>query len=137
VRIPRGERGSASLFYAVLAAGFFAVMGLVVDGAGAIKASQQADQIAAQAARQAGQQLDATALVQGATEVKVDPVAAKAAAQQYIASAGATGSVSVSGEKIRITVQTTYQPIFLSAIGIGSLSADGSAEISSTRVTKP
>jgi Flp pilus assembly protein TadG len=117
--------------------GFFAVVALVVDGAGAIKASQQADQIAAQAARQAGQQLDATALVQGATEVKVDPAAAKTAAQQYIASAGATGSVSVSGDKIRITVQITYQPVFLSAVGVGSLSADGSAEISSTRVTKP
>lgn len=137
MRIPRGERGSASLFYAALAAGFFAIVALVVDGAGAIKATQQADQVASQAARQAGQQLDATSLVQGAAEVKVDPAEARAAAQQYISAAGATGSVSVSGDKIRITTQIVYHPIFLSAVGIGSLSADGSAEISSTRVTKP
>ena len=132
----RDERGSASLFYAALAMAFFVVIGLVVDGAGAIKATQQADQIAAQAARQAGQQLDATSLIQGTKDVTVDPVAAKTAAQKYIASAGATGSVSVSGDKIRITVQTQYHPIFLSAVGIGSLTADGSAEISATRVTK-
>lgn len=132
----RDERGSASLFYAALVPALFMVIGLVVDGAGAIKATQQADQIAAQAARQAGQQLDATSLIQGTKDVTVDPVAAKTAAQKYIASAGATGSVSVSGDKIRITVQTQYHPIFLSAVGIGSLTADGSAEISATRVTK-
>ncbi|MBA3019658.1 pilus assembly protein [Propionicimonas sp.] len=132
----RGERGSASLFYAVLAVAFFMVIGLVVDGGGAIKATQEADQIAAQAARQAGQQLDATSLIQGAKDVKVDPASARVAAEKYIAAAGATGTVSVSGDKIRITVQTQYHPIFLSAVGIGSLSADGSAEISSTRVTK-
>jgi Flp pilus assembly protein TadG len=132
----RGERGSASLFYAVLALAFFMVIGLVVDGAGAIKATQQADQIAAQAARQAGQQLDATSLIQGTKAVTVDPVAARVAAEKYIAAAGATGAVSVSGDKIRITVQTQYHPLFLSAVGIGSLTADGSAEISSTRVTK-
>lgn len=137
MRNPRGEQGSAALFYAALAIGFFAVVALVVDGAGALKATQQADQIAAQAARQAGQQLDATSLVQGTANVKVDPVAAKAAAQQYITAAGAMGAVSVSGDKIRVTVQITYHPIFLGAVGIGSLPADGAAEISSTRVTKP
>lgn len=131
-----GERGSNTLFFAALLVSFMAIVGLVVDGAGMIKATQEADQLAQHAARQAGQQIDPSSLIQGAKEVKLDTTAAKTAAQKYITTAGATGTVTISGDKIRIQVKTRYGTKFLTLIGIGSMTATGSAEINSTRVTK-
>lgn len=131
-----GERGSTSLFFAGVAMALFMVVGLVVDGGGMIKATQEADQIAQQAARQAGQAVSADSIVQGDRKVTLDPAAAKAAGSKYIAAAGATGSVTISGDKIRVQTNYPYRPLFLSIVGIGSLTAEGSAEIDSTRVTK-
>jgi len=132
----RSQRGATSVFFAGVVMALFMVVGLVVDGTGMVKATQQADQIAQQAARQAGQAVTADSLILGQKQVTLDPVAAKTAAAKYLTSAGATGSVTVSGDTIRIRVQHAYQPLFLSMFGIGSLTAEGAAEVDSTRVTK-
>ena len=127
-----GERGSSSLFFAALAASLLLVVGLVVDGAGMIKATQEADQIAQQAARQAGQQLTDESMT--GDPVTLDKGPARVAAEKFMRQAGVTGSVTVSGTKIRITVHTSYRPKFLSTIGIGELEAEGHAEVDSVRV---
>ena len=127
-----GERGSSSLFFAALAASLLLVVGLVVDGAGMIKATQQADQLAQQAARQAGQQL--TDLAMTGDPVSIDKGPARVAAEKFLAAAGATGTVTVSGTRISVEVHTSYRPKFLSTIGIGPLDAEGHAEVDSVRV---
>ncbi|MCA0296529.1 MAG: hypothetical protein LCH96_14705 [Actinobacteria bacterium] len=127
-----GERGSSSLFFAALTASLLVVVGLVVDGSGMIKATQQADQLAQQAARQAGQQLTDDAMT--GDPVTLDKAPARAAAEQYLTQAGATGTVTVSGTKITINVHTNYHPRFLSMIGVGDLDAEGHAQVDSVRV---
>lgn len=126
------ERGSATLFVAVAVFALFVMVGFVVDAGGKVRATQQADQIAREAARQAGQALDAADLMQGKV-AEVDPAKARAAAEAYLAAAGVTGSVSVSGTTIRVSVTTTYRPVFLSIIGLGSMQVEGVAETRSVR----
>lgn len=128
----RRERGSSTLFVAVVALALFLIVGLVVDGGGRIKATQEADQIAREAARQAGQALIATDAMQGG-RADLDAGKAKAAALAYIRAAGATGSATSAGSEVVVTVHTTYTPMFLSLIGIGTTQLDGTASTRSVR----
>ena len=127
-----GERGSSSLFFAALTASLLVVVGLVVDGAGMIKATQQADQLAQQAARAAGQELTDAAMT--GDPVTLDKGPARVAAEKFLTHAGATGTVTVSGTKITVEVDTDYHPRFLSMIGVGDLDAEGHAQVDSIRV---
>lgn len=112
-----GERGSITLWVAVMIVAFFAVVGLVVDGGGAIRATQEADAIAREAARAAGQSLTSSAQAAGNKTVTLNTAAALSEAQQHLAAAGATGSVSIEGATISVTATTTYQPMLLTALG--------------------
>ena len=71
------------------------IVGLAVDLSGRVYAKQRAQDIAAEAARAGGQQLQGAAAVRGQGAV-VDPAAAVAAANTYIAGApGVTGSATI------------------------------------------
>lgn len=126
------ERGSSTLFVAVIAFALFVMIGFVVDGGGRVRATQQADQIAREAARQAGQALSASDLMLGEA-AEVNPARARAAAQDYLEAAGVTGSVSVDGATITVRTTVTYQPVFLTMIGLGSMQVDGVAETRAVR----
>lgn len=117
------DRGSIVLYFAIVIAALLLVVGFVVDGAGRIRATQQADQVAREAARQAGQALDVQA-VRGAG-VSVDPAAGRAAAQSYLAAAGVAGNVTFSGSTVRVTTEVAYVPLFL-PVG-GSVRGQGEA----------
>lgn len=127
------ERGSSTLFISVAALAFFLIVGFVVDGGGKIQATQQADQIAREAARQGGQSLNPSQAMQGITP-DLAPAKAKAAARRYLRAAGATGTVTVSGPNLHVEATITYTPVFLSMIGIGTSKVTGVADSASTRV---
>jgi hypothetical protein len=74
----------------------------VVGGAEVLRARSDAFGAAAGAARAGAQELEEAAVVQGTVEL--DPEAAQAAAQSYLVARGATGSVSVSGTDVTVTV---------------------------------
>lgn len=128
---PRGqgaERGSVGVFVIVVAAAFLIMVGLAVDVAGHLHAMQEARATAREAARVGGQQLQAPAGVRGIGAV-ADPNLAAAAAQAYLASAGVAGSAAATGPtSISVDVTTVYPTKFLSIVGVGSLSATGTAE---------
>lgn len=111
------ERGSVTLWVAVMVIAFFAIIGLVVDGGGAVRATQEADAIAREAARAAGQAITQSAQAAGNKTVTLDTATARFAAQKYLASAGAAGRVSVDGATITVTATVRYQPMFLTALG--------------------
>ncbi|MCA0253359.1 MAG: hypothetical protein LCH76_13950 [Actinobacteria bacterium] len=119
VRIPgrTDERGSVTLWVAVMVIAFFMVVGLVVDGGGKIRATQEADAIAREAARSAGQSLTRSAQASGDRAVTLNIPAARSAAQRYLSAAGATGTVSVDGATITVTATITYEPMFLTVLG--------------------
>ena len=128
-RLRRDDRGSISPFFVVAAVGLMLAVGLVVDGGGKIRALQRADAVAAEAARAGGQAVAAAPALRGQSpQVQAGP--ARAAAQAYLAAAQVPGSVTISGgTQLQVDTTTTYQPLFLSMIGVGPLSTRGHAEV--------
>ncbi|MGW1269776.1 TadE/TadG family type IV pilus assembly protein [Streptomyces sp. NPDC002491] len=125
-RVRRDDRGGVTVFVAVCVLGLLAVIGVAVDGGSKMRATERADYIAGEAARAGGQAVDPADAISG-TAIVVDPLHAQAAAQAYLRSARATGTVSVSGDgrTLSVTVTDSYATKFLSVVGIGSLSVVG------------
>ncbi|MET7607061.1 pilus assembly protein TadG-related protein [Streptomyces avermitilis] len=124
----RRDDGSMSLFFAVTTVGLLMVMGLLVDGGGALNASNRAESLAQEAARTAGQQLDPAQAIEG-TAITIDPDAAQGAARGYLAAAGVQGNVQISdgGQTMTVTVHDTYHTYFAQLLGKGTISVTGSA----------
>ncbi len=120
----RDERGSVSVWLALAAVALVLCVGIAVDLGGQVHAQQRARGIAAQAARTAGEEVAAQAIRGQAPSV--DVAAAKRAASAYLAQAGVTGTVTIrSGNVLDVTVTDTYTPMFLSSIGVGTLTVTG------------
>ncbi|MFF7074865.1 pilus assembly protein TadG-related protein [Streptomyces pseudovenezuelae] len=120
------DAGGITVFVAVCVIALIGIIGIAVDGGSKMRATERADYIAGEAARAGGQAIDPAEAISG-TAIVVDPQDAAAAAQAYLSSAGATGTVSVSGDGKTLTVDVTgsYDTKFLSVVGIGSLSVTG------------
>jgi len=115
-----------TVWLALAAAAMVLCVGIAVDLGGQVHTQQQARDIAAQAARTAGEHVDAQA-IRGRTPT-VDTVAAIAAADEYLRRAGVTGTVTISsGTTLQVSVTTSYQPIFLTTLGIGPLQVTGTS----------
>ncbi|MGW9613254.1 pilus assembly protein TadG-related protein [Streptomyces sp. NA13] len=117
-----------SLFFAVTTVAILMVMGLLVDGGGALNAANRATSIAQEAARTAGQQLDPAQAIEG-TAITIDPDAATGAAQDYLAAAHVTGNVEITdgGQSITVTVHDTYNTLFAQFVGKGTIHVTGTA----------
>ncbi|MEU4181061.1 pilus assembly protein TadG-related protein (plasmid) [Streptomyces anulatus] len=124
----RRDRGSMSVFFALSTIAILMVMGLLVDGGGALNAANRATSVAQEAARTAGQQLDAAQAIEG-TAITIDPDAASGAAQDYLAAAGVQGDVQVTngGQSLSITVHDTYTTLFAQFVGKGTIQVTGTA----------
>lgn len=103
------ERGSITAFVAVVAFALVMVAGMAYDGGQVIHAHNAARNDAEQAARAGAQEIDLTYLRQ-TNEPRLDPGAAEAAALDYLTRAGATGTATVDGADITVTV-TRVQPL--------------------------
>ncbi|MEU4507390.1 pilus assembly protein TadG-related protein [Streptomyces sp. NPDC024089] len=120
------DRGGVTVFVAVCVIALIGIIGIAIDGGGKMRAVERADYLAGEAARAGGQAIDPAQAVTGKAIV-ADPQAAAAAAQAYLHSAGATGTVAVSGDgrTLTVTINGSYDTKFLSVVGIGSLSVTG------------
>lgn len=131
LRRRRRERGSAALVITALLLPLLLSIGLVWDGAQKMSAGRAADTAAQEAARAAGQQLDAAAIT-GAGGADADPAAAVTAAQAYLAVAGVTGTVSVNGDTITVTTTKYWTPQILPG-GTATLTGQASIRIATSR----
>lgn len=123
------ERGSITLFALIAAVGLLVAVGLAADGGTKIRASQQADGYAEEAARTAGQAILAASSIQGDQPV-IDPAAAVRAAQQYLASVDVSGTVRLTGpDTLTVTVTITRPTVFVGLIGIDSVTVHGRASV--------
>ena len=126
-RHPRDERGSISVWLAVSSLVMIILVGLAVDLGGQVHAKQRAHDIAAEAARAGGEQVQAAPAIKG-QYVADDVVAARNAAEDYLAASGVTGTVTIiGGDTITVDVTDTYTPKFLSFVGIGDLTVTSHA----------
>lgn len=120
------ERGSVSVWAATASVIIIICVGAAVDLGGQVRAQQHARDVAAQAARVGGQYLDASAVQGRYPSIAVGQ--ARSASEDYLAAAGVTGSVTISGgTEIRVSVTDTYDPLFLGIVGIGNLTVSGDA----------
>jgi Flp pilus assembly protein TadG len=124
----RAEDGSITPFFVVMAIALLIGIGISVDGSGVTRADGRADDVAAEAARRGAQQIVEGSAVLG-TGLRVDPVAAEATAEDYIASAGMSGSARVEGNLLEVDITTVYVPVFLDLVpGAGPVTVNGHAE---------
>jgi Flp pilus assembly protein TadG len=112
MRPPMRDEGQLTLFFAIAVVGLLLVAGLVLDGGAQLRAAQRAQAIAEEAARAGAQAVDVDALMRGES-TRLDP--------------GALGTVSAGTETVTVEATLTEPTLFLSLIGIGDLSASGSA----------
>ncbi|MFJ6214199.1 hypothetical protein ACIQGZ_12820 [Streptomyces sp. NPDC092296] len=120
-----------SIFVALCAVGLLAVLGIVIDCGGRLRAIERADALAQEAARAGGQQIDPASTMSGGP-LTVDPEAARRAAKAYLTANGVRGSASVdaAGRTIHVTVDGTYDTALLGVIGIGSMTVHGEGSAS-------
>ena len=122
------EQGSVSLWMVTAAMAMIILAGLAVDLGDQVLTRQHASNVAAQAARAGGQQLQASRAIRG-QGVRTDPARAVAAARAYLAASDVTGTVQLSGgTTLVVHTAAIYPTKFLSIIGIERLSVTGSAE---------
>ncbi|HVA08060.1 MAG TPA: pilus assembly protein TadG-related protein [Acidimicrobiales bacterium] len=119
------EGGSLSAFLAVLAVALFVLVGLVLDGGRILSAKRTAMDVAEQAARTGADQLSLDALRAG--QFVVDPSAASTAVARYLAAAGQSGTVEISGSTVVVHVETTVHTVVLGIVGINKISVASSA----------
>ncbi|MBD0742955.1 TadE/TadG family type IV pilus assembly protein [Streptomyces sp. CBMA152] len=122
------DRGSMSLFFALSALAILMVLGLLVDGGGALNAANRATSLAQEAARTAGQQLNTAQAVEG-TAITVDPDAAAGAARDYLAARNVDGDVAITdgGQTLNITVHDAYHTFFAQLLGKSTINVTGTA----------
>lgn len=120
----RGERGqSVSVFVTVVFAALIMTVGLVVDGGQKIAAASRAETAAAGAARAAAN-AGVTQSLAGSSPAN----ASVRAARTFLAGQpDVSGSASVSNGVVTVHTRASERTLFLSLIGIDTVSATGSA----------
>jgi Flp pilus assembly protein TadG len=122
----RDDRGSATAWAIGVVLVVALLSGAVLDGGNAMAARVQALDIAQQAARAGANQLDLGALRENGL-VRLDPVAAQNAAQQFLNQAGATGTADATATQISVTVTRAQPTLLLQAIGVNDISMKATA----------
>jgi Flp pilus assembly protein TadG len=119
--LEQSEAGFVSLYVVVITVGLLAMAGLVIDGGNALAAREQATDVAQQAARAGADALSPESLRGSPTGLTASPAAAQAAANRVLDSAGVTGTVSVDGDNVTVTVVVHKDTTILSAFGVGPI----------------
>lgn len=123
------DAGSITLMFAVVVLALIAMVGLVFDGRAQMTAQQRADNVAAEAARAAGQEISGSVVTGSAG---LDRRRAVAAARHHLSAAGVPGSVTLAGNTIVVRTDTTEPARILSIIGVTTLKATGEATVEVT-----
>ena len=119
----RDENGSVSVFVVGVFLALVVTAGLVFDGGNILAAHREADAEAEGAARAAAEEISGHALHTGT--LGIDPSAAQAAAENYLAPYHHSGVVTVNGDTVTVTVSFSVAMQVLSIAGIGSKTVTG------------
>jgi hypothetical protein len=120
------DRGSVGVYVVVVALGLLVAAGLVLDGGAAFAARGAAATAAQQAARAGADALNlATLRNPSPTGLAVDPSAARNAANRVLATAGATGTITVNGAAVTVTARVDRPSYLLAAVGVDRVAGTG------------
>jgi len=118
------ERGqSVSVFITVVFAALVMTAGLVIDGGQKIAAASRAETAAAGAARAATN----AGVTQSLAGASAGDASLRAARVFLAGQPGVSGSATVSDGVVTVTTRASERTLFLSLIGVDSVSATGSA----------
>lgn len=126
------DRGSIVIFYAATFPMIMAMIGFGYDSSMHTLARQHATNIAREAARAGGQAIDFTTAVPGGTK-RVDPAAAIATVNAYLAAAGmppctpASCVISPDQQQVTVTVSITEPTWLLQIIGKDDYTVTGTS----------
>lgn len=130
---PPHQRGHAvSVLVLVVVPAIVLLAGVVIDGGQQAQATSRAESVAAGAARAAGNGGITSGFVQdSSSDLDVDQ--ARRAARDYLAAAAqteprVTGRVTIDHDHVLVHTEASAHTIFLSLIGIDTVTAHGSAE---------
>jgi hypothetical protein len=126
-RLRSDESGRVTAFVVIIVTAVLAFGGLVLDGGLALAAKVRALGEAQEAARAGAQEIDLAAYRADGT-LRLAPQQASAAARNYLATAGHTGTVAVAGNTVNVTVTVSQPTQLLGFIGIGALTVTGTGQ---------
>lgn len=112
----RDDHGGVELFVLVVVMAIVLALGIITDLGGRMRTADRAAWTAQQAARAAASQVSGAGVQDGAAPV-MSAQEAVATAQRVVAAAGMSGTASVDGDTVTVTVSTTYTPMILSIAG--------------------
>jgi Flp pilus assembly protein TadG len=121
------DRGSVSLYFAIVTIAALVMAGLVLDGGAALATRERAADLATQAARAGADALTPSSLRDLPTDLVADPASATRAADAVLADGGATGQVAVSGDTVTVTAHVPRRTVILSAVGLTDISQTATA----------
>jgi hypothetical protein len=109
----RSDRGSITVLAALAGLAVLLLAGLVLDGAGRLRAAARAERVAAETARAAAQAADTRG-----PALTVDRAAAARAARRYLSAAGVTGTVGFTGPRcVQVAVTVRGHDLILGLLG--------------------
>lgn len=120
------QRGTVTAFVTVMTLAMLMAAGLVLDGGGLLVARREAIDRATAAARAGAQAVDPDGLRH--RERRLDPGVAVDAARAHLRRTGNDGSVTVSGDRVRVTVTIHRTLTLLTLVGLRSATVSGSGE---------
>lgn len=123
----RSDQGSASLWMVFATVIVFAMAGLVFDGGALISAKRDAINDAEQAARAGAQAVDVGQLYDTGTAPAIDPVAAVARAEQFLATNGWQGTATADATSVTVTITRDQSMTFLATFGVSDRTVTGTA----------
>jgi len=121
----RPDEGSLTVFLAVLVLALFALVGLVIDGGRAVAAQSAVTGEAEQAARLGATQISVQAIRSGI--IAVDPTAAARVAAAYLRAVGTAGSVTVTGDTVKVQIESSEPTVVLGIVGVQGIGISASA----------
>jgi hypothetical protein len=126
-RLRQDQSGRVTAFVVIIVTAVLLFAGLVLDGGLALAAKVRALGEAQEAARAGAQEIDLTAYRANGV-LRLEPQQASAAARNYLAAAGHTGTVSVAGNTVNVTVTVSQSTQLLPLIGIGSITVTATGQ---------
>ena len=126
-RLRRDQQGRVSAYVVITATAALAFGGLVLDGGLALAAKVRAMGQAQEAARAGAQEIDLAAYRADGT-LRLLPDRAVTAAHNYLAAAHHTGSVSVSGNTVNVSVTISQRTQLLRLLAVDSITVTGHGE---------
>ena len=128
----RPERASVSVVVVMVTTALLLVAGLVFDGGRVLTAHRDADAVASAAARAGGQSVDETGLRTG-SGTPLDPSDAKRRVAAYLADTDFTGTATVVGDTVTVTVSRTETLPLLSLAGLHDTRISGTGTARAVR----